>query len=91
MKIGTTELILILVVALVVFGPSKLPELGKLAGQAAGSFKRYVNSFEGEWNESAEPAAPKTHQAAAQPECRDAGTLREEDAPVQSQDRSREA
>ena len=30
MKLGTTELILILVVALVVFGPSKLPELGKL-------------------------------------------------------------
>ena len=39
MKLGTTELILILVVALVVFGPSKLPELGKLAGQAVGSFK----------------------------------------------------
>ena len=37
MKLGTTELILILVVALVVFGPSKLPELGKLAGQAVGS------------------------------------------------------
>ena len=49
MKLGTTELILIMVVALVVFGPSKLPELGKLAGQAVGSFKKYVNSFEGEW------------------------------------------
>lgn len=91
MKIGTTELILILVVALVVFGPSKLPELGKLAGQAVGSFKRYVNSFEGEWKESAEATAPQTHQAAAQPECRDVGTVREEDAPAQSQDRSREA
>ena len=45
MKLGTTELILILVVALVVFGPSKLPELGKLAGQAVGSFKKYVNSL----------------------------------------------
>ena len=47
MKLGTTELILILVVALVVFGQSKLPELRKLAGQAVGSFKKYVNSFEG--------------------------------------------
>ena len=90
MKIGTTELILILVVALVVFGPSKLPELGKLAGQAVGSFKRYVNSFEGEWKESTEPSAPQTHQAAVQSECRDAGTIREEASPVQSQDRSRE-
>lgn len=51
MKVGTTELILILVVALVVFGPSKLPELGKLAGQAVGSFKKYLNTFEGEWDE----------------------------------------
>ena len=56
MRLGTTELILILAVALVVFGPSKLPELGRLAGQAVGSFKRYVNSFEGEWKEEAEPS-----------------------------------
>ena len=62
MKLGTTELILILVVALVVFGPSKLPELGKLAGQAVGSFKKYVNSFEGEWKEDAGPV--RTEQAA---------------------------
>ena len=55
MSLGTTELILILVVALVVFGPSKLPELGKLAGQAVGSFKKYVNSLEGEWKEDAGP------------------------------------
>lgn len=61
MKLGTTELILLLVVALVVFGPSKLPELGKLAGQAVGSFKKYVNSFEGEWKEDAGPV--RTEQA----------------------------
>ena len=62
MKLGTTELILILVVALVVFGPSKLPELGKLAGQAVrASFKKYVNSFEGEWKEDAGPV--RTEQA----------------------------
>lgn len=82
MKIGTTELILILVVALVVFGPSKLPELGKLAGQAVGSFKKYVNSFEGEWKESAEPAV---HQTASKPESRDAEAVPEEAAPLQSQ------
>ncbi|MGE4277001.1 MAG: twin-arginine translocase TatA/TatE family subunit [Lawsonibacter sp.] len=55
MRIGTTELILILAVALVIFGPSKLPELGRLAGKAIGSFKHYVNSFEGDWDSDDEP------------------------------------
>ena len=32
-KIGTSELLLILLVALLIFGPSKLPVLGKLAGK----------------------------------------------------------
>lgn len=53
MRIGTTELILILAVALIIFGPSKLPELGRLAGKAIGSFKHYVNSYEGEWSDDA--------------------------------------
>lgn len=44
--IGTTELILIFTVALVIFGPSKLPELGKIAGRSIGSIKRYVHSLE---------------------------------------------
>lgn len=44
--IGTTELILIFAVALVVFGPSKLPELGKIAGRSIGSLKRYATTIE---------------------------------------------
>lgn len=42
-KIGTGELILVLVIALVIFGPSKLPEIGKSFGQALGEFKSNVN------------------------------------------------
>jgi len=44
--IGTTELILIFAVALVIFGPSKLPELGKIAGRSIGSLKRYATTIE---------------------------------------------
>jgi len=44
--IGTTELILIFAVALVIFGPSKLPELGKIAGRSMGSLKRYASTIE---------------------------------------------
>ena len=38
--IGTSELILILIVALFLFGPSKLPELAHSLGKAVGEFKK---------------------------------------------------
>ncbi|MGI6558218.1 MAG: twin-arginine translocase TatA/TatE family subunit [Limnochordia bacterium] len=37
--LGTTELIVILVIALVVFGPSKLPEIGRAIGKGIYEFK----------------------------------------------------
>ena len=42
-KIGAPELILILAIALVIFGPSKLPEIGKSIGEAFGQFKSHAN------------------------------------------------
>ena len=39
-SIGMPELILIFVVALLVFGPKKLPELGKSLGKGLAEFKR---------------------------------------------------
>lgn len=44
-KIGTSELILILFIALVIFGPSKLPEIGKAFGKAIGEFKGHANKI----------------------------------------------
>lgn len=38
-QIGIPGLILILVVALIIFGPSKLPEIGKAAGSTLKEFK----------------------------------------------------
>jgi sec-independent protein translocase protein TatA len=45
-KIGTTELLLILAVALLIFGPTKLPKLGKALGQTIGNFKRSATAAE---------------------------------------------
>lgn len=38
-RIGAGELILILVIALVIFGPAKLPEIGKAVGRGLREFK----------------------------------------------------
>ncbi|MEK4030977.1 MULTISPECIES: twin-arginine translocase TatA/TatE family subunit [Bacillaceae] len=40
MNLGFGEIALILIVALLLFGPSKLPQLGKAAGQTLHEFKR---------------------------------------------------
>jgi sec-independent protein translocase protein TatA len=42
-SIGMPELIIIFVVALIVFGPSKLPDLGKSLGEAIRGLKKAVN------------------------------------------------
>lgn len=44
-NIGMSELILIFVVALLVFGPKRLPELGKSLGRAMHEFKKATNEF----------------------------------------------
>ncbi len=44
-NIGIPSLILILVVALLIFGPSKLPEIGKAFGQTLKEFKQSTNDL----------------------------------------------
>lgn len=39
-QIGLPSLILIVVVAFIIFGPSKLPEIGKAAGESLKEFKK---------------------------------------------------
>lgn len=44
MKIGATEIILLLVLALIIFGGSKLSGVGKALGTSIRDFKKEVNS-----------------------------------------------
>ncbi|MDE5414601.1 twin-arginine translocase TatA/TatE family subunit [Alkalihalobacterium chitinilyticum] len=44
-NIGIPGLILVLVIALIIFGPSKLPEIGKAFGSTLKEFKKATNEL----------------------------------------------
>jgi sec-independent protein translocase protein TatB len=52
MRIGTSELIVVLIVALLVLGPEKLPFYAKKLGGALSTIKNYTNDFTREINEN---------------------------------------
>lgn len=53
-NLGFGELALIMVVALLIFGPSKLPEVGKSVGKAINEFKKTSRDIQKEINEAAQ-------------------------------------
>jgi sec-independent protein translocase protein TatA len=63
------HLAFVALIALLVFGPKKLPELAKGIGEAMKEFKRTINSVD-----EPEPAAPVVAQTAATPEAAPAVT-----------------
>jgi|GEM_PF-299620 len=63
--IGTSELMIIAVVALIIFGPRKLPEIGRSLGKSLGEFKRASEDFKRTWEyevelEQSAPDRPQT-------------------------------
>jgi sec-independent protein translocase protein TatA len=72
-NIGPTELIVILIVALIVFGPKRLPEIGRTLGRSLNEFRRASNDLRRELEvdlkdePSAGANAPATPPATATP------------------------
>lgn len=64
LKIGTGELIVILAVALIIFGPSRLPALGKMVGKAVGTLRHYADTEN--WAELDDEPKPQPQPSAAQ-------------------------
>ena len=83
-SIGMPELIIILVIALIIFGPRKLPELGKSLGRSLNEFKRasadLQNTLEQEikleeQKEQKEQAKARQADTPAASDTTDAGTV----------------
>jgi TatA/E family protein of Tat protein translocase len=50
-SLGMQEIIIIFVIALIVFGPRKLPEIGKSLGKGLAEFKKASNELRNTWEE----------------------------------------
>ncbi|MFC2638295.1 MAG: twin-arginine translocase TatA/TatE family subunit [Mitsuokella sp.] len=64
--IGAPELILILVVGLIVFGPGKLPEMGRTLGKGLREFRKASNALTQAMNAPEPPPAPPQQAQPAQ-------------------------
>jgi sec-independent protein translocase protein TatA len=65
MNLGMPEIMIILVIALIVFGPRKLPELGKSLGKAMGQFRRASEDFKRTWEQEVELEKTRTTSSAS--------------------------
>ena len=66
-SIGMPELIIILTIALIIFGPRKLPELGRSLGKSLGEFKRASNELRNTLDEEIRIEEQRTAEHAAEP------------------------
>jgi TatA/E family protein of Tat protein translocase len=51
MNLGFPEMLFLFFLGLLLFGPRKLPEIGRQLGKALGEFKRASNEFQAQLNE----------------------------------------
>ncbi|HXW07057.1 MAG TPA: TatA/E family twin arginine-targeting protein translocase [Vicinamibacterales bacterium] len=77
--IGMPELVVIMVIALIIFGPRKLPELGRSLGKSLGEFKRASNELRSTLDEEIRLEEQRADQQAAEQRMKD--TVRAAEAP----------
>jgi TatA/E family protein of Tat protein translocase len=53
-SLGMPEILTILVIALIIFGPRKLPELGKTLGKSLAQFRKASEDFKRQWEDEVE-------------------------------------
>ena len=63
--IGIPELVVILIVGLIIFGPGKLPEVGRAVGKGLREFRKASSALQSALNEPEKPAPPAAAPAPA--------------------------
>jgi Tat protein translocase TatB subunit len=63
-NLGAGEVLLLAIMALILFGPKRLPEIGRQVGRALGELRRMSREFEREVRETTEPFTREFHAAA---------------------------
>jgi sec-independent protein translocase protein TatA len=68
-NVGPLELVVVLIIALVIFGPKRLPELGRSMGKGIREFRGSIsgNDDDDDEEESSKPAAIEGAQDADEP------------------------
>ena len=64
-SVGMPELLIILIIALMIFGPRRLPELGKAVGQTINEFKKGANNLRDSVEEEVRREEQRTETAQA--------------------------
>ena len=98
-SLGGAEIALILVLALLLFGPRKLPQIGRMVGKSLSEFRRATHDFKlnleqevrvEETRTSPPPAAEQRADAAARPVPREEPPRTEEAASAPTDDGKKE-
>jgi sec-independent protein translocase protein TatB len=63
MNLGAGEIVLLAILALVIFGPKRLPEIARQVGRAVAEVRRVSREFEREVRDAAEPFAKEVRDA----------------------------
>jgi sec-independent protein translocase protein TatA len=66
-NIGPLELAIVLIIALVIFGPKRLPDLGRSLGKGMREFKDSISGNDNDDDEAAEQAKLETQAQQPQP------------------------
>jgi TatA/E family protein of Tat protein translocase len=90
------EILMILIIALIVFGPRKLPQVGKSIGQSLAQFRRASEDFKRQWEDEVEketrlfdtpttaPVERPTYSRSVTPQIEPYSTTQEEQGSQQS-------
>jgi|1186.fasta_scaffold238629_2 TatA/E family protein of Tat protein translocase len=74
-SVGVPELIIIFTIALIIFGPRKLPELGKSLGKSLAEFKRASNELKNTLDEEIRLEDQRSAQRPAEPRAPEPQTI----------------